>query len=249
MVRLAPSKVAPQRAAARALARASAVGGAGLANDGSEGAEEEEEEEEEPAPLLRHLGLRTVGVDYGFRRTGVAISTGYSPQPLKLLETADNGTAAHEFLVRELLAIAARTASVQFVVGLPLDQMGGEANEQAPATRKFAVRLAEAAQAKGYHVYVWDERGSTMEAKVRTQNAVLKRNRAIERVDALAAAVILEDFFAVDGRGAERLTVARAAGGGSAHLGAAAVDAAPSPSYSEWQRMARERARKQREGG
>lgn len=198
---------------------------------------------DEPA-LLCHLGRRTVGVDYGFRRTGVALSTGYSPEPHRVLETADNSTAAQENLVAELMAIALRTASVQFVVGMPLDQEGGESNEQAPATRAFAVRLAEAAQERGYHVYIWDERGSTMEARVRTQNALLKRNRAIERVDALAAAVILEAFFEVDGRGAERLTRDRPVSTSNTAAAAAAA-----PSYKEWQRQARERARQQREGG
>ncbi|KAG8465948.1 hypothetical protein KFE25_005518 [Diacronema lutheri] len=191
-----------------------------------------------------HLGRRTVGIDYGFRRTGVALSTGYSPEPLKVLETADNSSVAQTFLVTELIAIASRTASVQFVVGMPFDQAGGEANDQSPATRAFAMRLAEAAEVNGYHVFVWDERGSTMEARMRTQNAMLKRNRALERVDALAAAVILEGFFAADGRGAERLTRER-----QASTPRRALLDGPAPSYKEWQRQARERARQQREGG
>jgi putative Holliday junction resolvase len=200
--------------------------------------------DEPPAVAESHLGRRTVGVDYGFRRTGVALSTGYSPQPLQVLATENNSTAAHAYLVGELMAIASRTGSVQFVVGMPLDQLGNEGNEQSAATRVFVRRLADVAQARGYHVYLWDERGSTMEARLRTQNAVLKRNRDLEHVDALAAAVILEDFFADDGKGAERLTETRAAR--PAVQGTAA--AAPVPSYKEWQQQARERARRQREG-
>lgn len=198
---------------------------------------------DEPAPAV-HLGRRTVGVDYGFRRTGVAVSTGYSPQPFAVLESPGNSSAAQDALVAELLAIAARTASVQFVVGMPLDQEGGESNEQSPATRAFATRLAGAAEERGHHVYVWDERGSTLEARARTQNAVLKRNRALERVDALAAAVILEAFFAADGSGAERLTRER-----PARPPSEATPAGAAPSYTEWRRQARERARLQREGG
>lgn len=200
-----------------------------------------------PPPTEEHLGRRTIGVDYGFRRTGVALSTGYSPQPLEVLETADNSTASHNLLVAQLLALAERTASVQFVVGMPLDQQGREGNAQSAATRVFATRLAEGAQARGHHVYVWDERGSTMEARMRTKNAVLKRNRDLDVVDALAAAVILEDFFGAGGAGAERLTAERI------KVAAAELEtgapAGPAPSYKEWQAQARERARRQREVG
>lgn len=209
-------------------------------------------------PQLLHLGRRTLGVDYGFRRTGVALSSGYSPQPIAVLESDSNSTSAQEALVAQLMELARRNACEQLVVGMPLDQQGGEGNDQSVATRGFATMLACGAARWRMRTYLWDERGSTIEARLRTKKAISKRYRNLERVDALAAAVILEAFFEMDGRGAEMIDVempADRAGtspvpssvpGSAGSAGPTAATPPVSP-YAEWQRKARERARQQRD--
>ncbi len=45
------------------------------------------EEVVEEAPIIRkHVGRKTIGVDYGLRRTGLCVSVGYAPRPLPLVE-------------------------------------------------------------------------------------------------------------------------------------------------------------------
>lgn len=36
-------------------------------------------------PAVSHMGRKTIGVDYGLRRTGCCISVGYAPRPLPLI--------------------------------------------------------------------------------------------------------------------------------------------------------------------
>lgn len=199
-----------------------------------------------PAEAAHHVGRRTLGVDYGFRCTGVAISAGYSPAPYTVLETENNGTDARRSLVRDIMAIAKREACVQVVVGMPLDAQGRERNDQAPATRAFAEELATAAQAHGLPVFLWDERGSTLAARQRTRSALSRRYRELERVDAVAAAVILESFFDADGEGA--VAILKLPAGPGTQATRRGHGAGAGPSFADWRRRAMRRAQRQREG-
>lgn len=82
------------------------------------------------------------------------------------------------------------------VVGLPLDADDGE-GPAARRIRQYATGLLEALDAQGVHVTLrlWDEHGSTR----RAQGALLAAGRSSrarrERIDAAAAAVILQDFL------------------------------------------------------
>ncbi|KAL1496707.1 hypothetical protein AB1Y20_014300 [Prymnesium parvum] len=138
-----------------------------------------------PPPRARGLGTRTLGVDYGLRRVGVALGTGYAPQPLCILSVDSPHAAA-----ARLCAIAAAEGAEQLVVGLPYTSSGGE-GEQALLTRAFARLLAEASPRRP--VFLWDERFSSAEAAAR-MHAGRGAARG-EALDAAAAAVILESFF------------------------------------------------------
>jgi hypothetical protein len=39
---------------------------------------------EEDLPVRKHIGRKTIGVDYGLKRTGICVSVGYAPRPLPL---------------------------------------------------------------------------------------------------------------------------------------------------------------------
>eukprot|EP00543_Licmophora_paradoxa_P016307 CAMPEP_0202472166 /NCGR_PEP_ID=MMETSP1360-20130828/86884_1 /ASSEMBLY_ACC=CAM_ASM_000848 /TAXON_ID=515479 /ORGANISM="Licmophora paradoxa, Strain CCMP2313" /LENGTH=75 /DNA_ID=CAMNT_0049098523 /DNA_START=57 /DNA_END=280 /DNA_ORIENTATION=- len=41
------------------------------------------------------LGIRTLGVDYGLARTGVAVSVGYNPEPIDIIEETNATVLAH----------------------------------------------------------------------------------------------------------------------------------------------------------
>jgi putative Holliday junction resolvase len=131
--------------------------------------------------------LRLLGLDVGDRRIGVAVSdpTGSLATPIEVYsrrgEERDVGHIAE--LANEL-----RVSGI--IVGLPIN-MNGTEGPQAEKTRAFADALAAA----GLAVTLWDERLSTVEATRRLIEAGRKRRRIRERIDAEAAALILETYL------------------------------------------------------
>ena len=140
----------------------------------------------------------TLGVDYGLRRVGVCVGVGFASRPLEVIEHDEDIDA----VVARLLQIARRERIASIVVGLPLEKDGAE-GLQCAATRRFADALAAAAPAMP--LVLWDERFSSREAEA------LLAHRPGAALDAVAACVILDDFFA------------------SADDGAAAPPAPPAP--------------------
>ena len=140
----------------------------------------------------------TLGVDYGLRRVGVCVGVGFASRPLEVIEHDEDIDA----VVARLLQIARRERIASIVVGLPLEKDGAE-GLQCAATRRFADALAAAAPATP--LVLWDERFSSREAEA------LLAHRPGAVLDAVAACVILDDFFA------------------SADDGAAAPPAPPAP--------------------
>ena len=129
---------------------------------------------------------RVLGIDAGERRIGLALSdeTRLLATPLRVLVRTD-GLAP---VLDTLADIVEREGVTQVVVGLPLNA-DGSVGRQAKRARDFA-RVAE--KVCGIPVTLWDERLSTREAEaiVRAQG---KRRR--DDVDAVAAAVILQDYL------------------------------------------------------
>ena len=141
----------------------------------------------------RRTGVRTIGVDFGLRRCGVAISSGFAPLPLSVLPCNGDSEAGFEEVAHAVAKVAAGEGATQVVLGMPYNSSGGE-GEQANITRVFASKLADAVHPRP--VFLWDERFSSAEASSR-----MNRGRGAsrgERLDAVAAAIILEDFFDAD---------------------------------------------------
>ena len=134
------------------------------------------------------VGTRTLGVDFGLRRTGLALSSGFAPLPLRVVPCEGDSADGRADAAREVARAAAGEGAAQIVLGMPLNSTGGE-GEQATVTREFARVLAAAAAP--LPVFLWDERFSTFEARGRAATAT-------HGVDAVAAAVILEEFFDAD---------------------------------------------------
>lgn len=132
--------------------------------------------------------VRLLGLDVGDRRIGVAVS-----DPTGLLATP-NEVYRRRDLASDIQHIAelARDLEVSgIIVGLPIN-MNGTEGPQADKTRAFAEALGEL----GLKVTLWDERLSTVEAKRRLAEVGGKRRRQIrERIDAEAAALILETYL------------------------------------------------------
>jgi putative Holliday junction resolvase len=132
---------------------------------------------------------RLLGVDWGERRIGLALSdeTRTLAQPLTTL-TRRSGK---RFPMRKFLTLLEQHAVTGVVVGLPLDQEGAEA-EAAAAARALA---ADIAQHSGQPVELWDERLSTARAlrAVRAMGGSTRGRK--DDVDALAAALLLQHYL------------------------------------------------------
>ena len=141
--------------------------------------------------------MRVIGIDYGERRIGVAITdpTGSFATPLPTL-TRRRGkrppTGALRGLAREYGAVA-------LVVGLPLAPDGSE-TEWCAEVRRFGDRLAGGLALDVYYV---DERMTSARAERVVRSLALPRRKREqkERVDAAAAALILQRWLDAGGKG------------------------------------------------
>lgn len=137
--------------------------------------------------------MRLLALDVGDRRVGVAVSdaTGLIATPLTVVRRASK---AEDFA--KIARLVREQRAEGLVVGHPLDQ-DGRAGPQAQRIERYAAALEEALLAEGLDVplLLWDERMST----VRAQEAMIAAGRKAEdrraRIDAVAAAVILQDYL------------------------------------------------------
>ena len=150
------------------------------------------------------LGIKSVGVDYGLARTGLAVTNGYNPKPLTIL-SIENATQVCEKVVE----ICRAEQADRVIVGLPLHKNGTEA-EQTNLTRIFAGELATQVM-KGLGpnvpVYLFDERYTSKEAAAR-MHSKNPNSQLYGMLDAEAACIILESYYNDNGIGAEVVTIA-----------------------------------------
>jgi len=129
-----------------------------------------------------------LGLDHGERRIGVAISDpqGLTARPLTVItrESRDKDLAR----VRQL---AEQFRATVIVIGLPLN-MDGTESQGARLARRFANAIRHTL---GLEVELWDERLTTFEAEQQMLEAGLPPERRKELRDAVAAAVILQDYL------------------------------------------------------
>jgi putative holliday junction resolvase len=132
--------------------------------------------------------MRVLGVDPGEVRTGIAISdpSGTIANPLGVIKHNTRMLDA-----AQIAQFAQEQGAVLIVVGQALDEEG----LPSPQGRK-AARLAEAIrQQTSLPVILWDESGSTQEARqARIQMGAAKRRRQ-GHLDELAATIILQSFL------------------------------------------------------
>jgi len=127
---------------------------------------------------------KLAGLDVGTRTIGVAICDAgwHFAGPLETMRRAkftQDLAALREVLVREQIA--------GIVVGLPLN-MDGSDSPRTQSVRAFARNLAPL----DLPILLWDERWSTQAVERAMIEADVSRARRAEKVDALAAAHILQ---------------------------------------------------------
>lgn len=139
-------------------------------------------------PVTCRLGGRALGVDYGQRRVGLAVSVGISPRQLHPIWHKNNAWKA----AREVAAAAERTVSPTIVVGLPVDRQGRE-GLQARITRRFLHALQT--HAPWAHIVTLNEQLTTNEAHDRLNDRGIHKDARTHLVDGVAAGILLERFF------------------------------------------------------
>lgn len=130
---------------------------------------------------------RTIGLDVGERRIGVAIADelGAIASPLTVV------WRGRDDLV-EIRKIVRNAEAGRLVIGMPTGLSGRE-GPQAAAVRAYAAELSEALS--DVQIEFWDERLTTAVAERTLREHGGRRNRRTGEVDAIAAAVILQGFL------------------------------------------------------
>lgn len=138
--------------------------------------------------------MRALGVDYGDRRIGLALSdaTGLLASPWKTMANDGNVRGAAAQIGHEVRALTAEGDGLAAVVlGLPM-RLNGEANEQTPRVRALAELLR---QETDLPIVLQDERLTSREADELLASREKDWRRRKTQVDAMAAALILQDYL------------------------------------------------------
>lgn len=131
---------------------------------------------------------RIVGIDYGTKRVGIAVS-----DPLKLFARPVGTCAPHEVLDR-VATIEDQLGVETIVVGWPL-RLNGDESTATSMVQPLIDRLGS--RFPDIHIIRWDERFSSERAKQALYDAGVSRKarRSKDRVNAAAAAVILQEYL------------------------------------------------------
>ena len=129
---------------------------------------------------------RTLGVDLGDRWIGLALGdpTGTCARPLEVVERGDAFWKAVERLVAE-------EEVNRIVLGLPLNMDGSVG----PRARQALAFKAEIERRYGLPVDTWDERLTTVQAEIALRASGLSGPKRAERVDKVAAQIILQSYL------------------------------------------------------
>lgn len=138
--------------------------------------------------------MRIVGLDIGERRLGIAVSdaTLTLARPVGVLRPASLEGDALEIAAAEIGRLAAEEDGVaRVIVGLPR-RLDGSATEMTPRVTRFASELARVTQLP---VDLQDERLTSREAESRLAITDKDWRSRKRRLDAAAAAIILQDYL------------------------------------------------------
>jgi putative Holliday junction resolvase len=146
----------------------------------------ESEDPRAQSPPRQRGGGRIMALDVGGKRTGVAVADelGIIATPIGYVRRGTGDRAAFQELIERWQVDA-------LVVGLPTS-LSGKEGPQAAEVRTYANALAKELSLP---LEFWDERLTTTIAERALIAGGHRRNRRKERVDAVAAAVILQGYL------------------------------------------------------
>lgn len=132
--------------------------------------------------------MRYLGLDYGAKTLGVAISdeTATIASTLKTIRYNDDSE-----LLLELDKIIKEFNIKEVVLGLPLN-MNGTSSVRGAETYSFKTKIEKKLKIK---VHLQDERLSTVEAEKILIGSHIRRNNRKKVIDSMAAVIILQTFL------------------------------------------------------
>ncbi|MHC5155438.1 MAG: Holliday junction resolvase RuvX [Planctomycetota bacterium] len=132
--------------------------------------------------------MRYLAIDHGQKRTGLAVSDASETlvSPYSVIET----TCEAE-LLRRILDVMKTEEIEAVVVGLPVN-MDGTEGTRVKQVKQFVEKLR---QQTSKPIQMYDERLSSFEAGHLAGELELTRKKKKKRLDAIAAATILQSFF------------------------------------------------------
>lgn len=132
--------------------------------------------------------MRSLGIDFGEKRIGLALSDpeGRWAVPLTTLERRNDRSAA-----RQIAEIAAREGVGRLVLGEPVG-LDGERGPEAERVRRFGRRLTELT---GLPLVLVGETLTSVEATRRLHGSGIATRHAPERIDAVAAQILLQEVL------------------------------------------------------
>ncbi len=141
--------------------------------------------------------MRVLGIDYGARRIGLALSdaTATLASPWRLLQRPPSEAETMRLIVAEVAVLLQDADGLEaVVVGWPR-RLDGTPNKQTPIVETFARTLESKVTVP---VVLQDERLSSVEAESRLAVDEKDWRKRKAKLDAAAAAIILQDYL--DGR-------------------------------------------------
>jgi putative Holliday junction resolvase len=132
--------------------------------------------------------LRYLCLDPGRKRIGVAVSdeTGLIASPVGVIQVGDRAQ-----VFKQVLRHIEEQEAGKLIIGLPLHMNGDEGIEAARA-RDFARQLSKLTKIP---IDFMDERLTSVEADRLMQEAGVKREKRKAKIDARAAAIILQTYL------------------------------------------------------
>jgi putative Holliday junction resolvase len=130
--------------------------------------------------------MRYLAIDYGSKRTGLAICDANETIASPLVVIDGQGA-----LIEKIVKIVESNHVGAVVLGLPLNMDGSE-GLQSGKVRNFAMSLGQHIEVP---IYFQDERLSSFAAYEKLAGKDLKKSKVLARLDAVAAAEILEAFL------------------------------------------------------
>ena len=127
--------------------------------------------------------MRYLGVDYGLKKVGLAISEGQIASPLKVLDISSLNDA-----ISKITSIIKKQEIERVIVGVP------ESGEAKSAVRKFISKLKTNLETKNVSIIEADETLSSAGAKDLMIDLGLSKS-AREKEDAYSAVIILQNFL------------------------------------------------------